>query len=110
MYEVRKTDKNRYAVREIGSQGIWILGTDIIIDSNESNIAVYKNKRDAYKEMIRRNCIESDVFREYLNEDEKNIKEEIERQKAIMKDAENVIEILQLIIKYRNSSNKKINE
>lgn len=108
MYEVRKTDKNRYTVREIGSQGIWILGTGIIIDSNESNIAVYKNKRDAYKEMIRRNCAESELFREYLNKNDENIQDEIQKQKEIIENAKNTIDILQLINECRNSTKEDI--
>ncbi|WP_373262185.1 hypothetical protein [Hungatella hathewayi] len=43
---------------------------------------MYEVRKTDKIDMIKRNCDESDVFREYLNENEKNIKEEIKKQKA----------------------------
>ena len=44
MYEVRKTDKDRFAIRAENAVGLFILGTGIIADSHSSNIVVCKNK------------------------------------------------------------------
>lgn len=106
MYEVIKTDKERFAIREVGSQGIWILGTNIVVDSDSSNIAVFKDKRLAYKEAIRLNCIDSKVFAQYINVSEEEIEEEIRKQNEIMKTAKNSIEILQMVLELRNSKER----
>lgn len=107
MYEVIKTDKERFAIREAGSQGVWILGTNIIVDSDSSNIAVFKDKRLAYKEAIRLNCTDSKLFAQYINVSEEEIKEEIQKQNEIMETAKNSIEILQMVLKLRNSKKER---
>lgn len=98
MYEIRKTDKDRFAVRPENAVGMFVLGTGIIIDSHISNIAVYENKNDAFLKAKELNRSASELFNNFIDKDESSIADEINNQSSIIEKCKKNIEVLNCVM------------
>lgn len=107
MYEVRKTDKDRFAVRNKNADGLFISGTGKIIDSHKSNIAIYQNKDDAFLKAIEFNRRISDLFDEFINKDRETIENEIKNESSIIEGCKKKIEILNCVLHCKDKREKK---
>lgn len=107
MYEVRKTDKNRFAVRSKNAIGLFVLGTGIITDSHSSNIVVYKNKEEAFLKAIEFNRKISDLFDAFIDKNKDDIINELEQQNLLIEECKKNIEILNSVLHCKYQQEKK---
>lgn len=107
MYEVRKTDKGRFAVRPECAVGLFVMGTGIIIDSHSSNIAIYKNKDQAFLKAIEFNRGNSELFDAFIDKDKDDILNELERQHLLIEQSKKNIEILNSVLHCKCKQEKK---
>lgn len=107
MYEVRKTDKNRFAVRLKNAVGLFIYGTGIITDSHISNIVVYKNKEEAFQKAIEFNRNVSELFNTFIDKDKDDIINEIETQSLLIEESKRNIEILNSVLHCKYQQERK---
>lgn len=107
MYEVRKTDKNRFAVRLKDVVGLFVFGTGIITDSHNSNIVVYQNKEEAFQKAIEFNRKVSELFSIFIDKDKDDIINELGRQNFLIEECKKNIEILNSVLHCKYQQEKK---
>lgn len=107
MYEVRKTDKDRFAVRSENALGLFVLGTGIITDSHNSNIVVYKNKEEAFQKAIEFNRKVSELFGTFMDKNKDDIVNELERQNLLIEECKKNIEILNSVLHCKYQQEKE---
>lgn len=107
MYEVRKTDQGRFAVRLENTIGLYIWGTGLIVDTHNSNIAIYTNKDDAFQKAIEFNRSISELFNDFIDKDNSIILDELENQRAIIEDCEQKIEVLNCVLHCKHKRERR---
>ena len=107
MYEVRKTDKDRFAIRAENAVGLFILGTGIIADYHSSNIVVCKNKEEAFIKAIEFNRNISKLFDAFIDKDKNIILNELDQQHLLIEECKKNIEILNSVLHCKYQQEKK---
>ena len=107
MYEVRKTEQGRFAIRPENAAGLFVLGTGLILDSHSSNIVVCINKEDAFQQAIKFNRSVSELFDIFIDKEKSAILDELENQNSIISECKKNIDVLNSVLHCKNRIEKK---